>query len=519
MKIKTVILNTFIIILLSTITCFGQSSKYDARSNGHTLYYVIKSINGEGNKSFNLFTAKADHPENAFYLNTFTGNPLVTTEHDGDLVAFYQNGSVLGYSKNSRNTYQSFDNSYTPIDAASLNSKLYLLAEKENEYVIFDISHNVINQVVNLGSKLQTVSNSRMFYYDKRVYLAGQNSDGSIFCDAIDDNGFAGLDITINDNLANFQIADILTANRTVVFILTDKQNNPQYYTATFINNQLNGKQKLDIDDLPDFTSETTSFVICADDFAFTVLKDNVLHIQKYDIAGNKIGDMLNSYELSVIDSSNNSYIQGVTIALLVIIIVTIILGLKKALAGGELPKTAQGLPAPITFRVPAFLIDMFCISFVMDGIIAILGQFGIVDQERIMFTMEQFQSQLQNSSAINIDIAPILLAMGVLYLIILIYFSIFEWLMSATPGKMLFSLKVADYETLAAGNTGLLRIVVRNIYRIIELLPLILPVIVLVMMISPRKQRPGDMAARTTIILTRIPGKPKTGAHFDKEA
>jgi uncharacterized RDD family membrane protein YckC len=86
---------------------------------------------------------------------------------------------------------------------------------------------------------------------------------------------------------------------------------------------------------------------------------------------------------------------------------------------------------------------------------------------------------------------------LGWLVLGIIIYFAFFELLFAATPGKLLAGLRVADLD----GNQPTRReILIRNIVRPVDLIGFYL-VGGIIVLLNKRRQRLGDMAARTLVI------------------
>ncbi len=81
-----------------------------------------------------------------------------------------------------------------------------------------------------------------------------------------------------------------------------------------------------------------------------------------------------------------------------------------------------------------------------------------------------------------------------------LAYYFLSETWLAATPGKWLFGLKVAR---LDGRRSGWFRVLIRTLTRLLELNPAILggaPAAV-VILLSKRKQRIGDMLARTIVV------------------
>jgi uncharacterized RDD family membrane protein YckC len=92
-------------------------------------------------------------------------------------------------------------------------------------------------------------------------------------------------------------------------------------------------------------------------------------------------------------------------------------------------------------------------------------------------------------------EITPLLLTfIGLL----LAYFIIFETAIGTTPGKMMMGLGIRDLNGQPATRVQRL---IRNLMRIIEFFPGVVPIVILVMLMTRCRQRPGDLAARTVVI------------------
>jgi uncharacterized RDD family membrane protein YckC len=88
----------------------------------------------------------------------------------------------------------------------------------------------------------------------------------------------------------------------------------------------------------------------------------------------------------------------------------------------------------------------------------------------------------------------------GINFLIDFLYFIVLEAMMGATLGKMAMGLKVvkADGSPLGWGGS-----IIRNVFRIIDGFPYFIPYLLgaIVMWVSPKKQRLGDMVAGTLVV------------------
>ena len=94
-------------------------------------------------------------------------------------------------------------------------------------------------------------------------------------------------------------------------------------------------------------------------------------------------------------------------------------------------------------------------------------------------------------------------------YLITLVYFVVLEGLLGATVGKFLTGIRVvqADGATMGWGGS-----VVRNLLRIVDAIPYVLPYLLGAIVIwtgGERKQRVGDRVARTVVIRSNAVPQP----------
>ncbi len=84
-------------------------------------------------------------------------------------------------------------------------------------------------------------------------------------------------------------------------------------------------------------------------------------------------------------------------------------------------------------------------------------------------------------------------------WLLWLLYFTYFESTTGQTLGKQLMSIRVVDETTLQ--HLDFARSLVRNILRIIDWLPFFYLIGFILIATNPKKQRIGDMAARSIVV------------------
>ena len=80
-------------------------------------------------------------------------------------------------------------------------------------------------------------------------------------------------------------------------------------------------------------------------------------------------------------------------------------------------------------------------------------------------------------------------------------YLILFEWLASATPGKLVVGISVRTEQQ--GGRISLAQSVVRNLARAVDAIPYVIPYLVGAVVISgsPSRQRLGDRWAKTVVI------------------
>lgn len=91
------------------------------------------------------------------------------------------------------------------------------------------------------------------------------------------------------------------------------------------------------------------------------------------------------------------------------------------------------------------------------------------------------------------------------------LYFILLEWLLRGqTLGKFLLGLRVVDSDGLRLTPS---QVVLRNILRLVDMLPLLYGVGGVAAALSPRRQRLGDLVAGTLVVRTRRPAQPNVAA------
>lgn len=86
----------------------------------------------------------------------------------------------------------------------------------------------------------------------------------------------------------------------------------------------------------------------------------------------------------------------------------------------------------------------------------------------------------------------------GIQYLIMFAYFVILEWKLGGTLGKLMMGIRVVKItgEPLSFKDS-----LIRNVMRIIDILPFLYVVGVITIWCSKKKQRVGDMLAKTVVV------------------
>lgn len=95
-------------------------------------------------------------------------------------------------------------------------------------------------------------------------------------------------------------------------------------------------------------------------------------------------------------------------------------------------------------------------------------------------------------------DAAPAVVAVGTLLVLVALPTAFDAFGGGRTPGRRLTGLRLVMAD---GGSVGLLPAVVRNVLRLVDLLPGAYSVGVVAVLVSPRNQRLGDMAAGTVVV------------------
>lgn len=169
-------------------------------------------------------------------------------------------------------------------------------------------------------------------------------------------------------------------------------------------------------------------------------------------------------------------------------------------------PQTSLPPAAPVASRIMAYLIDLTLISIVNYGLAlgAIFLFFGGLD-----LNLDRMLDTLTNQAMAGLS--GLLFLFGLLLVLLLIlavvhdgYFIYWEYAKGTTLGKRLFGLKV---HSLLPGRLTLGQVIVRHLMRYIDC-ALLIPGLVCIL-VTPKRQRLGDLAAGTMVVVNVIPQVP----------
>jgi uncharacterized RDD family membrane protein YckC len=147
-----------------------------------------------------------------------------------------------------------------------------------------------------------------------------------------------------------------------------------------------------------------------------------------------------------------------------------------------EAEQRAEAAPENVTGRrIVAALVDMVLLGVLFGLMTAI---FGDVDRDG-----ESFDATLEGWGFV----AYVAVVFG--------YYILMEWQWRATLGKLLLGLRIAE-----GGEQPLTfwRVVVRQVLRVVDSLPAFYLLGLIVVAVSKRRQRIGDMAANTVVVRAR---------------
>jgi len=147
-----------------------------------------------------------------------------------------------------------------------------------------------------------------------------------------------------------------------------------------------------------------------------------------------------------------------------------------------DIMATTEGDIADLGKRIGAALIDLIVV-----GIFGSLVMFFVIGGAVLRgVTTGNFSGMIG---------APMLIG----FLIFLLYFTLFEAFMNGqTLGKMLLKIRVV---TVKGDSIGFTRSLIRNILRYVDMLPALYLLGFIIVAISEKNQRLGDMAAGTLVV------------------
>ena len=158
-------------------------------------------------------------------------------------------------------------------------------------------------------------------------------------------------------------------------------------------------------------------------------------------------------------------------------------------------PTSAYTPPSPLAdlgSRILAGIVDYIIIG-IITAVLSLLLFLGVVSSSVSVVRPGTMDGGFQNLSGI-------LGVMGVMWLLWLIYFSCFEGTSGQTIGKKLAHIKVVKEDGSKCDFGSAL---VRNILRIVDHLPILYILGIILIVATDKKQRLGDMLAKTLVVKT----------------
>lgn len=136
---------------------------------------------------------------------------------------------------------------------------------------------------------------------------------------------------------------------------------------------------------------------------------------------------------------------------------------------------------ATISQRIVAFLLDMLILRLPLLPFV------------RLKDFIQQVATQF-----------PLLGNPLLLLLILILYFTLFEWLLSATPGKLILGIRVVSSD---GKRLTILQAFLRNLFKLADI---ILIIELIVASLNAKRRRIGDMTADTLVVGGRVDGQSK---------
>ena len=134
--------------------------------------------------------------------------------------------------------------------------------------------------------------------------------------------------------------------------------------------------------------------------------------------------------------------------------------------------------------RFLAVIVDTFCVSALFVVVLFVATAFGALDLTRY-----------QNMNPLEVSVPR--WSYVALYLLLFVYYAGFEVTRGATPGKMMFGMRVTALDGSRASPAA---IAIRNLVRVPEAVFYYLPSVV-AYLATARRQRLGDLAAHTVVV------------------
>ena len=186
-------------------------------------------------------------------------------------------------------------------------------------------------------------------------------------------------------------------------------------------------------------------------------------------------------------------------IAILMMAVGMLVVVARRKEAFGELPELPQNIqPAPLIPRLLAHVLDTIPPFFIT--LLAFGNAPEAMELQRQMGDYSTLFELNQSNNVLiqNPELFHFALLVTCTYILsLVVYLAICELWLSTTPGKMVFGLVVVNYkgQRISPGQA-----ICRNLFRLFELYPQLPLLTLLAVILTRRRQRIADMAARTIV-------------------
>ena len=220
-------------------------------------------------------------------------------------------------------------------------------------------------------------------------------------------------------------------------------------------------------------------------------------------------GELIESFDKAIESIQAEAYplwewLFGTRAISVVLLIVISLVFLRREEAFGEPQSLPDGLqPALFWRRIGAFILDSILVSLGAHILRELLRMTLLPELPDFMQIYDTLLEQINKGTLDGRMKKFVTIVTLIYYAVFLVYFTLCELLFAATPGKKALGLTVVS---VTGEKMSAQQVLIRNVTRLFDFYPSLFfyAITLMIVSITRRQQRSGDLAARTMVVMSK---------------